>query len=211
VNEDEWLSSIDPQSMLDFLHDIASDRKLRLLGVACLRASWNMLGDIRSRRAVEMTERFADSEVSASELASVESEAWDVRDELWDSEVRDNRVWFAEAAALTSSCYEWSRAINRPAKFDYPFRVPLPEHCDLMRDLFGNPFRVVLIDSSCLTSAVVNLAGSIYKSSDFNLLPNLANVIEEAGCDEQLILDHCRCGDNHARGCWVLDLILGKK
>ena len=44
----------------------------------------------------------------------------------------------------------------------------------------------------------------------FDRLPVLADALQDAGCDNADILTHCRSGGEHVRGCWVLDLLLGK-
>jgi hypothetical protein len=58
---------------------------------------------------------------------------------------------------------------------------------------------------------VVKLAQGIYDDRAFDRLPVLADALEEAGCDDADILDHCRRPGEHVRGCWVVDLLLGKK
>ena len=57
--------------------------------------------------------------------------------------------------------------------------------------------------------AVEGLAREIYRRHHFAALPVLGDALEEAGCSEQAVLDHCRDPGPHARGCWVVDLLLG--
>jgi hypothetical protein len=83
----------------------------------------------------------------------------------------------------------------------------------LLRDIFGNPFRCATIDLPWLAwndGAVFKIGRLIYDDRAFDRLPLLADVLEEAGCDNQEILDHCRSTGEHVRGCWVVDLLLGK-
>jgi hypothetical protein len=80
----------------------------------------------------------------------------------------------------------------------------------LLRDVIGNPFRPVALDPRWLTSTVVALAAGIYADRAFDRLPILADALEDAGCDSADILAHCRSDGPHARGCWVVDLVLGK-
>jgi hypothetical protein len=84
-------------------------------------------------------------------------------------------------------------------------------HADLLRDIFGNPFRPVTFHSSWLTPTVLDLAKSIYDERAFDRMPILADALEDAGCNNPDILDHCRQPAEHAGGCWCLDLILGKE
>jgi hypothetical protein len=79
----------------------------------------------------------------------------------------------------------------------------------LLRCIFGNPFRPVS-PGPWVKPAAVSVAQDIYDRRDFAALPLLADLLEEAGCPEQSVLDHCRQPGEHARGCWVVDLVLGK-
>lgn len=80
----------------------------------------------------------------------------------------------------------------------------------LVRDIFGNPFQPVTFEPSWRTTAVDGLATGIYEEKAFDRLPVLADALEDAGCSDGDILDHCRSQGEHVRGCWVVDLILGK-
>jgi hypothetical protein len=85
----------------------------------------------------------------------------------------------------------------------------------LLRDIFGPlPFRPAALDSSLRKwndGTVVRIAQGIYDERAFDRLPVLADALLDAGCDKEDMLAHCReQGGIHARGCWVLDLLLGK-
>jgi hypothetical protein len=81
----------------------------------------------------------------------------------------------------------------------------------LLRDIAGNPFVPVVFDVCWRTEAVVGLARGMYESRDFGPLPVLADALEDAGCADPSVLAHCRGGGPHVRGCWVVDLVLGKE
>jgi hypothetical protein len=81
----------------------------------------------------------------------------------------------------------------------------------LVRDIFGNSFRPVTLNPCWLTSTVKQLAESIYQERAFERLPILADALEHADCNNEDILAHCRQGGEHCRGCWVVDLVLGKE
>ncbi|MBP3961028.1 hypothetical protein J8F10_37890 [Gemmata sp. G18] len=88
--------------------------------------------------------------------------------------------------------------------------VESPFQIALLHDIFGNPFHPVSLDPSWLTSTVVALAEGIYQGRTFDRMPILADALQDAGCDNDDILTHCRDVGSHVRGCWVVDLILGK-
>jgi hypothetical protein len=84
----------------------------------------------------------------------------------------------------------------------------------LLRDIFGNPFRPVTFDPAWLTwhdGLIVSMARKMYDRRDFSDTPVLADALEDAGCTDANILGHLRGPGPHVRGCWVVDLVLGKK
>jgi hypothetical protein len=89
--------------------------------------------------------------------------------------------------------------------------VELAAQAELMRDIFGNPFREVVFDPAWCTSDVLAMAQAMYSNRDFSAMPILADALQDAGCDEEDILSHCREDREHVRGCWVVDLVLGKE
>lgn len=81
----------------------------------------------------------------------------------------------------------------------------------MFRDIVGNPFRPVGIEQRWRTSAVVGLARAIYKDRAYERMPILADALMDAGCENNEIISHCRCGRPHVRDCWLLDLVLGAR
>jgi hypothetical protein len=79
----------------------------------------------------------------------------------------------------------------------------------LARDIFGNPFRPVSFSPSWRTIAAVALARMMYETRDFAAMPVMADALQDAGCEQEDVLGHCRGPGPHARGCWVVDGILG--
>jgi hypothetical protein len=85
------------------------------------------------------------------------------------------------------------------------------EQARLVRDIFGNPFRPVSFSQEWRTDTAVSLARTMYDSRDFSAMPILADALQDAGCDSEDILSHCRDAEQaHVRGCWVVDRVLGK-
>jgi hypothetical protein len=81
----------------------------------------------------------------------------------------------------------------------------------LLRDIFGNPFRPVTFSPSWRTDTALSFAQQMYESRDFGAMPILTDALQDAGCDNEDILGHCRGDGPHVRGCWVVDLVLGKE
>ena len=87
--------------------------------------------------------------------------------------------------------------------------------CDMLRCIFGNPIRrPPAIDPECLNwndGTVPRIARGIYEERAFDCLPILADALLDAGCDDEELLAHLRSPGPHVRGCWAVDLILGKE
>jgi hypothetical protein len=80
----------------------------------------------------------------------------------------------------------------------------------LVRCIFGNPFDPATADPVWFTSTAVALAQGIYGDRAFDRMPILADALQDAGCEDEAVLDHCRGPGPHVRGCWVVDLLLRK-
>jgi hypothetical protein len=95
--------------------------------------------------------------------------------------------------------------VNTPP---YHWLDPELHSVELLREVYGNPYSSLPFDAAWRTSTAVALARQIYATGDFGAMPILADAIQDAGCDDEHILDHCRGSGPHARGCWVLDHVL---
>lgn len=79
----------------------------------------------------------------------------------------------------------------------------------LIRDVFGYPYAPVSVEAGWRTDTVAALAEGVAADGAYGRLPVLADALEEAGCDEQRLLTHCRAEGPHVRGCWAVDAVRG--
>jgi hypothetical protein len=211
VTEAQWLTSTDPQSMLEFLSGRVTERKLRLFVCACVRRHWDALNDDCSRRAVEVAERFADGLADEVERMDVWGEAAAVR--------LPCPLTAAAVCAVESEDAYWTKVdLVRDAAEAIVRVTPASwsEHavqCALLRCIFGprpfaTPPRIADVIRIWGDRTVPKLARTIYDEHAFDLLPILADALEEAGCTDQAILDHLRDPGAHGRGCFALDSCL---
>jgi hypothetical protein len=217
-----WLSCKDPDEMLGYLSSRSSDRKRRLFACACCRRIWHLLPDERCRRAVEVAEQLADSRARTEDLLAAgtsihETFRWGEGCPKFAGNATLG-ILSARLDGFTASFIRQNaaRAVNRSRPRGSSQRIAGGErvfHVGLIRCIFGDPFRTVTLDPSGLArddGTVADLARAIYEGRRFSPLPILADALEEGGCTDESILDHCRGPGPHARGCWVVDLILGK-
>ena len=208
MNETEWLELNECGGMLyvvmrksDF-----SIRKLLLLSLACAIAERYRPVDPRSLRAMEVLDRFLHQLATSEELEKAMRSAW-------EAEYDNEGVGFGIACAA-SAAYAAENLSERA--------TGAMSHCeasvagDLLRDIFGNPFRPVTLDPRWLTSTVLDLARTIYdefpqQAGGYVKMPILADALMDAGCDSEEIIKHCQGPGPHVRGCWVVDLLLGKQ
>jgi hypothetical protein len=196
VTEAQWLACGDPAPMLAALAGKAGGRGLRLFACACCRRVPHLVADRRLRDAVGVAERFADGLAPAAELgAAGESLAADPQAPA----VMGYVVTLESAADAAGLCLAYATV-----------QVGLPALASDCRCVFGNPFRPVAFDPSWRSPTAVALAARMYDSRDFGALPVFADALQDAGCEHPDVLEHCRSGGEHVRGCWVVDLVLGK-
>jgi hypothetical protein len=92
------------------------------------------------------------------------------------------------------------------------------EQARLLREVLGNPFRPVTPDPAWLTPDVLSLAQAAYEHRKLprgtlepDRLALLADALEDAGCDSADLRGHLRGPGPHVRGCWAVDLVLGRQ
>jgi hypothetical protein len=234
MTEADWLSCADPMPMLTFLQGSgrAGDRKLRLFACACGRRLWDLLTDERSRSAVEVSERLADGLATNAERRQAALTANAVLGG-GAAGVAAVVVSVPAAHAATAGAANAASAVAYalfPARVNgvttvgwrRARRVECARQCDLLRDLFGPlPFRPVAVDPSLLRwnqGTIRKLAEVIYEERevpsgtfDKTRLALLADALEDAGSDNREMVSHLRQQEGfHVRGCWCLDLLLGK-
>ena len=230
MTEEEWLTAGEPWGMIDFARGAESKRKLRLFTCACCRQALNPFAPRLVERALSAAEAYADREITVETLDRVSdlvgaaigpARAADVRDRTgylshlldavaaacWASDEMDGASDAALATARAAADIPWPATGARPPEF----ADELANQTELLRDIFGNPFRSVEFRLEWFTSDVLLLARGVYADRAFDRMPILADALQDAGCDDDDILTHCREPREHARGCWVVDLLLGKK
>ena len=230
MNLEQWLACASEEYLSgEFLG--LSDRLLRLFACACLRRVWALLPASSCRDAVEACEQFTDGLLRADQLY----EAW-IKSELeteeglwrercwWDDDdaprwpadeddqllrgvqatLRQSSRMAARAALYAADLVAWGEGEEgRQAERLAQHRL----YCDVL----GQP-RLTRLDASWLRwhdGTVAKMARAIHSERCFADLPILADALEEAGCTDGAILEHCRSEPIHARGCWVVELLLG--
>jgi hypothetical protein len=229
VNDLAWRSSTRLFEMLPIAAEHVDDRKRRLFAVACCRRLAHLFEDDRSRRAVDVAELYADGLAFEEERLFAENNAFEAHFDVRESRLsamplvrwtRSNEL-ITQAALLAVSvgtfyaedAADYGRLAL--AASGVSWRIDEDEElaqCRLLREIVG-PLYPPAIDPPWLSAndrAVVQLAQLIYDSRTFDELPILADALEDAGCSETDILEHCRQTGGHVRGCWVVDLLLAK-
>ena len=205
-----WHVCTDPVQMLDLLEpafadEVISDRKIRLFVCACCRKVWHKLSAETRQNHVELAERYIDGRATRAEFDVAD---WD-REKPKELAIATCCRWnFDPYGGMYYLLYEIQGAIRQD-------KLGVKEdaaQAALLRDIFRVRYpRPVTFDLAWKTSDVIRLAQAIYDERAFDGMPILADALEDAGCDNAEILRHCREPAEHVRGCWVVDLVLGKE
>jgi hypothetical protein len=238
VTETEWLEATEAADMLWVVYERPQTRKLRLFACACCRRIWHLLPTV-AQEAVEAAERYADRLIKdnerrqaeravLAELARSDSMALKaVGCACVRSRERDTMRWvIPNAANAAGQAASQAAQAETPPRRGYPAQSAASDaeraaYPALARCVFGNPFRPAAVDPAVLgwnDGTLPRLAQSAYDERrlpagtlDEARLAVLADALEEAGCADEAILSHLRGPSPHVRGCWVVDLILGKE
>jgi hypothetical protein len=209
MTEAEWLTATDPDPMLEFQRGNASDRKLRLFAVACCYRVWDILPN-KCRKALSVAEQYADGAVTSDKLSLAGFRA-NVAARVEHRREPSATGWamWAVAEVCEANIARLNIGTLRTGTESELLHTEW-RSANILRDIIGNPFRPITLDPAWRTEAVVGLAAGVYADRAFDRLPVLADALEDAGCADADVLTHCRGPGPHVRGCWVVDLLLGK-
>jgi hypothetical protein len=219
MTEQEWLAADDPTPLLLYLQSRGDSRRFWLFAAACCRHFPQLVEIEAGRVLVEAVEGHADAALLSSAVQAA---------------VSGFQHWFPEAGAPGSSIYlnrNLATALFASTAWEVAWKIggyvrevvcisgrdeqaENAMYAKLIRCIFGNPFRPAAAQAAWLRwndGTVPRLARSIYEGCRFGDLPILHDALLDAGCDNQDILDHCQAPGPHVKGCWVLDLLLGKE
>jgi hypothetical protein len=227
--------------MLEFLRrrGRAGDRKLRLFACACCRRIWHLLTDERSRRAVEVVERYADEPAASQERAAAKRAARAAVEVcgrgsflravaaypliaayfVADRSPFGNGARCAVAYAARAAAYHQGGAGG-----DIPSEVARARRsaekagqCQLLRDIFGPLRPPAPSPRACVGGTVARLAAGAYEDRqlpsgalDPDRLAVLADALEEGGAEPGVVA-HLRDPGPHVRGCWAVDWLTGRE
>jgi hypothetical protein len=196
IDEQTWLSCTVPRHLLRYLKDRTTDRKLRLW--ACAAIAHRSAQDEEMLALVALVEACADGEQPPGLKAHT-------------------RGGLCSQSAWEAAYEGTLRALEKLPSSDKKDRYTAFQLAAI-HEIFGNPFRPVVIDPRWLTPTVTSLAQAAYgerllptRQLDADRLAVLADALEEAGCSDPAILGHLRGPGPHFRGCWALDRLLKKE
>jgi hypothetical protein len=226
MTEEEWLAEdANHWPRLNCaIQKTVNSRKLILAAVSFCYPAMYLMKDERSKDAVIAAEKYADGEISREEILKAIQAAY-------AAEYAAHAAFAAANVAYAATLYYFTHAASATAQAaayatDTSYvhyaayytantaNIHAPDNskfgqCMLIRCIFGNPFRIQPI--VCVNETIQKMAQQIYTEKRFEHLPLLADLLEEAGCVAVDVLAHCRQDVPHARGCWVLDTVLGKE
>jgi hypothetical protein len=213
MTEAEWLASDDVWAMVRDVAPRTTDRKFRLFGVACCRLLGRVPANPEFIEALEAAEEFVDRKANKAALRRARQAVRSVRPQSWGGR-KSAECWaalrLAELAATEKMSWTVLGELDEFVTRDLIPEKSRPPGPALARCLFGNLYGAPKLGVGEKSSNVLELARAVYDDRAFERLPILADALEESGCVDAGILAHCREDSVHARGCWVLDLILGK-
>lgn len=201
MTEQEWPVQGEGGELLKLVRQTASVRKLRLVAAAFAKWLQGFEEYQGAKHCADLIEEVADHPKPGGELK-------ERLDGMWGDWSLSHTLGPPDRVGNHVSSLVWfatDRLTGTVAPNDVHGRMR-----ELLLEIFGNPFRPIIVAPHWLTENVVGLAGTIYDERCFDRMPILADALMDAGCFDEEILNHCRGKGPHVRGCWVVDMLLGK-
>ena len=233
MRKETWTRTNDVDRMIRFLVARTAERKLRLIACAACRRVWRFMADERSQEAVVVAEKFADGLVSREQLVraydgavaafaseggqsqSVSCAAAAAHHASFPGDIA-NSLERALGSAAGSRVSEAAEAVDRGEKVPSNFEklVYLEERvrqADMIRDICGNLFDRIEMQESEIGILIRDLARTMYDSRNFDRMKELAEELAGGEAKASTLVNHLVSQKQHFRGCWALDVILGKE
>ena len=231
-------SSYEMERLLDGLAVRVAQRKIRLFGIECCRQIKGFTKDPDCQKAILLCEAAIENTVDEEELTTFR-EQLDIRrlriiHRLEHSQVDEwaisaamglletDRAYFTDSgpslrrigSSAMSAGVRTGRVLSsisdvRQSDLENAGRI-ITGQAELLDEIVGNPFELIEIESCWLNEDVVRLANEHDRTPSRELMLLLHNALCQAGCDNQKMLNHCLVPWLHPRGCWLIDLLLGK-
>jgi hypothetical protein len=220
MSEHDWVSAGNPFALVDMLHDRATERKRQLLACALCRRFWRFLsGYEQAKDGIAVAERHADGLADAKALMQAHDRIAALRNRLSATRGSQYHDHYQALDCVALACSPpTSQRVTLSRGGD--LRLPYEQLLGLLRDVFANPFRPPSLSADLFAwqgGTIVQLAQAAYDERrmpaatlDPARLAVLADALDDAGCADEEITSHLREPGPHVRGCWVVDLILGK-
>jgi hypothetical protein len=228
MTETEWRTSDDSIEMLKWLGDKISPRKMLLFGCALCHKLEHLLRHKSAIAAIGEIEQCADNLLNAKDLWHAHTLAYS---SLRQCKPEWRASYYARCAVVCviPPTVEQIAGMNRIVQGNFRLALQIAAEkqktdaaqiafenactieADLLRDIVGNPFSKAASSWPSFNSDVAKTkAEFVYVNRRFDLLPEIADILEVAGCTSDEILNHCRQPSEHVRGCWVIDELLSK-
>jgi hypothetical protein len=171
-----------------------------------VRRAYEAAEELRSR-AYAPEKRDRDHALVAATQAASAAAGAPRRHGVWDLDMPLYRM-ARDVANVAEFAIRWdprSREDHSRADQESAFQAVI------LRDIVGDPDRPVVLDPIWLMPTAIKIAEAIYAERAFDRMPYLGDVLEQEGCTSTVVLEHCRSEAPHVRGCWVVDLVLGRE
>jgi hypothetical protein len=168
----------------------------------------------KTRRVADATADPARHLAAQAECAAAWAAAFAVETNTDTESAADQASVHAGLAVAYASCKTPPARTSFPPDRENWLQEEMHRQVQLLREIVGDPFHPATVDPAWLAwngGGVARLVQSIYEERTFDHLPVLSDALEDAGCDNADLLAHCRQPGEHVRGCWVVDLLLGKE
>lgn len=212
MTENEWLSSRNPQRMLRFLRSSATDRQFRLFALYLCQQNSASPAPPELNKSLAFVDQWLTHSPSEAQRAWAEEDAYNALQQYPPGQTPSMAIaaWELPGHSAYSAANAISLLFQKEAEQDHQQERHCRLQCEILRELVGNPFRPVQKLTLPHGSPTEQMALWIHRNEDFELLPVLGDALQDSGCTDETMLDHCYQPGAHRRGCWVLEEIVSR-
>lgn len=199
------------------LLEALTPREHQFFACMCCRSIYDCLIDASSKNALIVAEQFLLGEATKEELIKARDTAYATAGKIIYDGVNYDKLHAAAYAAAHTASAASANTTNHAAAAarNASYTVAVTRKNVYIATTTGEQKKQVIFSNEVHNPGkdfkhpdAAQMARAIRQERAWDQIKYLGDLLQDLGCDDKVILDHCYQDIEHGLGCWVVEMIL---